>query len=115
MQVWLKEKLFLKSELKNKLLDLQKNIVLNENPVIPNYYFQNIICLMLAAAFYPSPFQEAIIFVWMVLGNGQLLSLDWKRIIYKTTWEISFPHSMDYFIRHLLIIVDLKLIQENIN
>jgi len=95
MQVWLKEKLFLKSELKNKLLDLQKNIVLNEHPVIPKLLFSEHHMSHAAAAFYPSPFQEAIILCMDGVGEWATTSA-WigKESSIKPLWEISFPHSI---------------------
>ena len=95
MQVWLKEKLFLKSELKNKLIDLQKKIVLNEVPVIPKLLFSEHHMSHAAAAFYPSPFEESIILCMDGVGEWATTSA-WigKGSSIKPIWEISFPHSI---------------------
>ena len=94
MQVWLKENYF-EVRIKNKLLDLQKNIVLNELPVIPKLLFSEHHMSHAAAAFYPSPFQEAIILCMDGVGEWATTSA-WieKESSIKPLWEISFPHSI---------------------
>ena len=61
MQVWLKEKLFLKSELKKSLKIIQKEIIKNEDVHIPEILFAEHHQSHASAAFYPSPFEEAVI------------------------------------------------------
>ena len=61
MQVWLKEKLFLKSELNRKFKSLQKELVPNTKPYIPKFLFSEHHLSHAAAAFYPSPFDESVI------------------------------------------------------
>ncbi len=95
MQVWLKEKLFLKSELRKKFQSLQKDLVPNAKPHIPKFLFSEHHLSHAAAAFYPSPFEEAVILCmdgvgeWATtstwIGNGNKI---------KPLWEINFPHSL---------------------
>ena len=61
MQVWLKEKLFLKTELKKKFQSLQKELLPGEKPHIPKFLFSEHHQSHAAAAFYPSPFEEAVV------------------------------------------------------
>ena len=66
MQVWLKEKLFLKSQLKKefKLINKEINHVENEN--LPKFLFSEHHLSHAAAAFYPSPFKESVVLcMWM--------------------------------------------------
>ena len=90
MQVWLKEKLFLKSEIKKQLKAL-----LPEGARLPELLFSEHHLSHAGAAFYPSPFEQAAVLcmdgvgewattsAWM--GQGNNLEL---------LWEISFPHSL---------------------
>ena len=59
MQVWLKEKLFLKSELKKNLAIIQKTLVKDKEVNIPELLFAEHHQSHAAAAFYQSPFEEA--------------------------------------------------------
>ena len=61
MQVWLKEKLFLKAELKKHFKSLQKELVPKTEPHIPDFLFTEHHQSHAAAAFYPSPFKEAVV------------------------------------------------------
>ncbi|MBO8219564.1 carbamoyltransferase family protein [Prochlorococcus marinus] len=95
MQVWLKEKLFLKSELKKKFKDIQKEIINNEDPYIPEILFAEHHQSHAAAAFYPSPFEESVILCMDGVGEWATTST-WigKGNKIKPLWEISFPHSL---------------------
>ncbi len=95
MQVWLKEKLFLKSELKNKFRDIQKEIMNNEDSYIPEILFAEHHQSHAAAAFYPSPFEESVILCMDGVGEWATTST-WigKGNQIKPLWEISFPHSL---------------------
>ncbi len=95
MQVWLKEKLFLKSELKNKFKDIQQKITNNEESYIPEILFAEHHQSHAAAAFYPSPFQESVILCMDGVGEWATTST-WigKGNKIKPLWEISFPHSL---------------------
>ena len=94
MQVWLKEKLFLKNIIKNKLIDIQKELSAKDIR-IPKLLFSEHHLSHAAAAFYPSPFNEAIILCMDGVGEWATTSA-WigrdKSI--KPIWEISFPHSL---------------------
>ncbi len=90
MQVWLKEKLFLKTEIKKQLKALAP-----EDAQLPALLFSEHHLSHAGAAFYPSPFEKAAVLCmdgvgeWAAtsawLGEGNAL---------KPLWEISFPHSL---------------------
>ncbi|MBI3803854.1 MAG: carbamoyltransferase [Nitrospirae bacterium] len=91
MPVWLKEKLFLKGQLKKALARLGQCRV----SALPSLYFTEHHQAHAASAFYPSPFPRAAILcmdgvgewattsVW--LGEGNTLT---------PQWQIDFPHSL---------------------
>ncbi len=95
MQVWLKEKLFLKSELKKKFKLIQKELSPNTESVLPELLFSEHHLSHAAAAFYPSPFEEAAILCMDGVGEWATTST-WigKGHQIKPKWEISFPHSL---------------------
>ena len=95
MQVWLKEKLFLKTALKKEFQSLQKELVPNTKPVIPEILFSEHHLSHAAAAFYPSPFEEAVILCMDGVGEWSTTST-WigKGNKIKPLWEINFPHSL---------------------
>ncbi len=95
MQVWLKEKLFLKSVLKKELINLQNIISKNEKFTLPKLLFSEHHLSHAAAAFYPSPFNESIILCMDGVGEWATTST-WIGKDNKITplWEISFPHSL---------------------
>ncbi len=95
MQVWVKEKLFLKSELKKKFKKLQKEIVSDLEPECPELLFSEHHLSHAAAAFYPSPFDEAVILCMDGVGEWATTStwIGSKNKI-KPLWEINFPHSL---------------------
>ena len=95
MQVWLKEKLFLKSELKKQFKSLQKELVPNTEPSIPEFLFSEHHQSHSAAAFYPSPFDEAVVLCMDGVGEWATTST-WigKDNRIKPLWEIDFPHSL---------------------
>ena len=95
MQVWLKEKLFLKSELKKKFKSLQQELLPNIEPHIPEFLFSEHHQSHAAAAFYPSPFEEAVVLCMDGVGEWATTSA-WigKGNKIKPLWEISFPHSL---------------------
>ena len=95
MQVWLKEKLFLKSELNRKFKSLQKELVPNNKPHIPKFLFSEHHLSHAAAAFYPSPFDESVILCMDGVGEWATTST-WvgKKNTIDPLWEISFPHSL---------------------
>ncbi len=94
MQVWIKEKLFLKTQLKENLKDLISSFE-SETKKIPDLLFSEHHLSHAAAAFYPSPFEESAILCMDGVGEWATTSA-WigkgKRI--KPLWDISFPHSL---------------------
>jgi carbamoyltransferase len=90
MQVWLKEKLFLKTEIKKQLRKLGE-----PGRALPELLFSEHHLSHAGAAFYPSPFESAAILCmdgvgeWATtsawLGEGNAIT---------PLWEINFPHSL---------------------
>lgn len=89
MPIWLREKLFLKSQLVKELKNLEKKFDA-EKLLFSEHHFSHA-----ASAFYPSPFEEAIVLTldgvgeWatttVTLGKGNKLQI---------VKEIRFPHSL---------------------
>jgi len=94
MQVWVKEKLFLKSELRKLFLDLQKSLN-PEKKVTPKLLFSEHHLSHAASAFYPSPFEEAVILCMDGVGEWATTST-WigKGNNITPIYQISFPHSL---------------------
>ncbi len=94
MQVWLKEKLFLKTNLKKNLKELQESFG-TDSTDIPNLLFSEHHLSHAAAAFYPSPFDEAVVLCMDGVGEWATTST-WvcKGNKINPLWEISFPHSL---------------------
>ena len=90
MQVWLKEKLFLKSEIKKQLLKLS-----SPGRALPELLFSEHHLSHAGAAFYPSPFDQAAILCMDGVGEWATTSawLGQEKEI-KPLWEINFPHSI---------------------
>ena len=95
MQVWVKEKLFLKSRLKKEFKSLQKEIIPNSEPYLPKILFSEHHLSHAAAAFYPSPFEKAAVLCMDGVGEWATTST-WigKGNSITPLWEISFPHSL---------------------
>lgn len=103
MQVWLKEKLFLKTEIRKSLSQLAEEMGADPqagtkpsgNPALPELLFSEHHLSHAGAAFYPSPFEKAAVLCmdgvgeWATtstwLGEGNTLT---------PLWEINFPHSL---------------------
>ncbi|MDG2176838.1 MAG: carbamoyltransferase [Gammaproteobacteria bacterium] len=89
MPIWLKEKLFLKSELKKSLQALQPDSNL------PPLYFSEHHLSHAASAFFPSPFEEAAVLCIDGVGEWATTSA-WagrgNRL--EGLWQIDFPHSL---------------------
>ncbi len=90
MPLWIKEKLFQKNYLFNKLKEHDKNYKSDENIFFSDHHLSHA-----ASAFYPSPFDEAIIITADGVGEWATTTLaigkDNKLEIKK---EIHFPHSL---------------------
>ncbi len=95
MQVWLKEKLFLKSLLKKEFKTIQKEITNSDEEYLPEILFAEHHQSHAAAAFFPSPFENAAILCMDGVGEWATTSawIGKKNKIYPL-WEISFPHSL---------------------
>ena len=97
MQVWLKEKLFLKNEIKKELNLINKKVSKDNSASknLPELLFSQHHLSHAASAFYPSPFKEAVILCMDGVGEWATTSA-WigndKEI--KPLWEINFPHSL---------------------
>jgi len=94
MQVWLKEKLFLKNKLKNHLREVQEELCTKPFE-LPTLLFSEHHLSHAAAAFYPSPFEESAILCMDGVGEWATTST-WigKGNRINPLWEISFPHSL---------------------
>ncbi len=94
MQVWLKEKLFLKTLLKKNLKEVQASFG-SQMSVMPDLLFSEHHLSHAAAAFYPSPFEESLVLCMDGVGEWATTSA-WigKGKSIKPLWEISFPHSL---------------------
>ncbi len=94
MQVWLKEKLFLKNQLKKNLKKLQTTLF-SDSLDMPELLFSEHHLSHAAAAFYPSPFEESAVLCMDGVGEWATTSA-WigKGKEIKPLWEISFPHSL---------------------
>ena len=97
MQVWIKQKLFLKSDIKKKLVEIQKEIqpAIDKNFNLPELLFSEHHLSHAASAFYPSPFNEAAILCLDGVGEWATTSV-WIGQSKEITplWEINFPHSI---------------------
>ena len=94
MQVWVKEKLFLKNNLKKNIKKLKNNNSKSKNK-IPELLFSEHHLSHAAAAFYPSPFNEAAILCMDGVGEWATTSA-WSGSSnnIEPLWEINFPHSL---------------------
>tara|TARA_B100001027_G_scaffold165472_1_gene117543 strand:+ start:183 stop:2039 length:1857 start_codon:yes stop_codon:yes gene_type:complete len=95
MQVWLKEKLFLKSLLKKEFKTIQKEITNSNEEYLPEILFAEHHQSHAASAFFPSPFENAAILCMDGVGEWATTSA-WigKNNKINPLWEISFPHSL---------------------
>ena len=93
MQVWLKEKLFIKSYLKKQFISLQKELVPNDKKYQPKLSFSNIISHMRECL--SKSFKESAILCMDGVGEWATTSA-WVGEGNKITslWEINFPHSL---------------------
>ena len=90
MQVWLKEKLFLKTEVKKQLKDLSDG-----DSTLPPLLFSEHHLSHAGAAFYPSPFEKAAVLCMDGVGEWATTSA-WlgEGASLTPLWEINFPHSL---------------------
>lgn len=94
MQVWVKEKLFIKNELKKQIRMLAEETEDNSGK-LPDLLFSEHHLSHAGSAFYPSPFQDAVILCMDGVGEWATTSA-WlgSGSDIKPLWEISFPHSI---------------------
>ena len=98
MQVWLKEKLFIKSRLKQELQTLANRMtgdVHGDGAKLPELLFSEHHLSHAGAAFYPSPFDKAAVLCMDGVGEWATTSAwlgEGKDL--KLLWEINFPHSL---------------------
>ncbi|MEB3333653.1 MAG: carbamoyltransferase [Cyanobacteriota bacterium] len=104
MQVWLKEKLFLKTEIRKSLRTLAKEMGRapqaapggSANPdSLPELLFSEHHLSHAGAAFYPSPFEKAAVLCMDGVGEWATTSA-WigEGNTLKPLWDINFPHSL---------------------
>jgi carbamoyltransferase len=104
MQVWLKEKLFLKTEIRKSLRELAQAMGDVPQPgsgdslgkhSIPDLLFSEHHLSHAGAAFYPSPFEKAAVLCMDGVGEWATTSA-WmgEDSTLNPLWEISFPHSL---------------------
>jgi len=103
MQVWLKEKLFLKTEIRKSLRQLDKDMrasegseeAENKQTSLPTLLFSEHHLSHAGAAFYPSPFEKAAVLCMDGVGEWATTSA-WigEASSLKLLWEINFPHSL---------------------
>ena len=89
MPVWLREKLFLKDQLFKELKKLDEDFAI-EKLLFGEHHFSHA-----ASAFYPSPFEEAVVLTLDGVGEWATSSVwlgDGKDL--KPQWELDFPHSL---------------------
>ena len=90
MQVWVKEKLFLKNILRDEL-----NKLIDRKSTLPELLFSEHHLSHASAAFYPSPFEEAVVLCMDGVGEWATTSAWIGRQNQLTTiGEVSFPHSV---------------------
>lgn len=91
MPIWLKEKLYLKITLKRELAELANCKIKELPPLLFAEHHQS----HAASAFYPSPFEKAVVLCLDGVGEWATTSVwlgDSNEL--KPLWEIDFPHSL---------------------
>ncbi|QCH15039.1 hypothetical protein CB0101_08955 [Synechococcus sp. CB0101] len=91
MTVWLREKVFLKQALRDELNQLRTD----GSASLPPLLFSEHHLSHAAAAFYPSPFEEAVVLCMDGVGEWATTTA-WMGRGHELTplWDISFPHSL---------------------
>ena len=100
MQVWLKEKIFLKSYLKNEFKKIQKSLIPHEKPFIPKLLFSEHHLSHAASAFYPSPFKEAVILCMDAVATTGLVKIMRSTIM-------KFSLGLLYSALHIIVVLKL--------
>jgi carbamoyltransferase len=91
MPIWIKEKLFAKINISNELLHFSKSKMKNLPPILFTEHHQ----AHAASAYFPSPYNEAVVLCLDGVGEWATTSL-WLAQDNKLTakWQINFPHSL---------------------
>ena len=90
MPLWIKEKLFQKNLLFNKLKDHDENYVSDENIFFSDHHLSHA-----ASAFFPSPYDEAIVLTADGVGEWATTTVAiGKKNCLEIKKEIHFPHSL---------------------
>ena len=91
MPSWLKEKIFLKEDIKKELINVGGLIESRIPPILFAEHHES----HAASAFYPSPFRESVVLCMDGVGEWATTST-WLGKDHKLTplWEIPFPHSL---------------------
>ncbi len=92
MPIWLKDKLFLKTTLKDELAKLAAN---GKQPALPPLLFSAHHKSHAASAFFPSPYEKAAVLCLDGVGEWATSSVwlgDGNKL--EAQWEIDFPHSL---------------------
>ena len=95
MNIWLKQKLFLKAEIIKELKLIQKEINSDIKSEIPELLFSEHHLSHAASAFFPSPFDNSAILCMDGVGEWATTTA-WigNKNKISPLWEISFPHSI---------------------
>ena len=95
MKVWIKEKLFLKNEIKTRIKKIQKLFKSSNYKFKYELLFSEHHLSHAASAFFPSPFEESAILCLDAVGEWATTSV-WlgKNNNISPLWEINFPHSL---------------------
>ena len=95
MKVWIKEKLFLKNEIKTRIKKIQKLFKSSNYKFKYELLFSEHHLSHAASAFFPSPFEESAILCLDAVGEWATTSV-WigKKNNISPLWEINFPHSL---------------------
>lgn len=91
MPIWLREKLFLKTTLKQEFAQLEGSKISTLPPLLFSTHHQS----HAASAFYPSPFERAAVLCMDGVGEWATTSVwigEGNRL--EPLWEIDFPHSL---------------------
>ena len=90
MPIWLREKLFQKNLLLNKLKEIDENYKSDENIFFSDHHLSHA-----ASAFFPSPFEEAVVLTADGVGEWATTTVAiGKKNTLEIKKEIHFPHSL---------------------
>ena len=89
MPLWIKEKLFQKNLLFNRLKEHDKNYKSDKNIFFSDHHMSHA-----SSAFFPSPYEEAVVLTADGVGEWQLRQLQLVKNKLEIKKEIHFPHSL---------------------